>query len=121
MLEEQKGMLENSNTMKDVFNTLKSTGEVLKSEQGAVKAEDIEKVREDMEDLKDSQNEVNEMFSGYAGQGNEEVDDELAQMEKEMAEEEVSLPSANKEDVPQVKVAEREAKKEEEALRDFLA
>lgn len=24
MLEEQKGMLENSNTMKDVFNTLKS-------------------------------------------------------------------------------------------------
>ena len=33
-----------------------------------------------------------------------------------MAEEEVSLPSANKEDVPQVKVAEPEAKKEEEAL-----
>ena len=75
-----------------MFNTLKSTGEVLKSEQGAVKAEDIENVREDMEDLKDSQNEVNEMFSGYAEQGNEEVDDELAQMEKEMAEE-VSLPS----------------------------
>ena len=69
-----------------------------------------------MEDLKDSQNEVNEMFSGYAEQGNEEVDDELAQMEKEMAEEKVSLPSANKEDVPQVKVAEPEAKKEEEAL-----
>ena len=65
-----------------MFNTLKSTGEVLKSEQGAVKAEDIEKVREDMEDLKDSQNEVNEMFSWYAEQGNEEVDDELAQMEK---------------------------------------
>lgn len=42
-------------------------------------------------------------------------------MEKEMAEEEVSLPSANKEDVPQVKVAEPEAKKEEEALGDFLA
>ena len=93
----------------------------MKSEQGAVKAEDIEKVREDMEDLKDSQNEVNEMFSGYAEQGNEEVDDELVQMEKEMPEEEVSLPSANKEDVPQVKVAEPEAKKEEEALGDFLA
>ena len=74
-----------------------------------------------MEDLKDSQNEINEMFSEYADQGNEEVDEELAQMEKDMAEEEVSLPSVNKEDVPQVKVAEPEGKKEEEALGDFLA
>ena len=49
------------------------------------------------------------------------LDTDIIEKLKEMAEEEVSLPSANKEDVPQVKVAEPEAKKEEEALGDFLA
>ena len=119
MLEEQKGMLENSQMMKDVIGTLKQTGEYLKVTSAAIKAEDIDQIKEDMEEMKASQDEIGEMFGEYNNENNEEIDEELGDLEKEIADEEVNLPSANKEDVP-VERVEIKQNVDEKAFENFL-
>ena len=120
MMEEQRMMLESQDSMKKVFETISSTNQVIKETSKGVDVEAIEKVREDMEELKDSQKEMGDFFAEYNQEGDAEVEDELEQLEADMAKEEVNLPEAHKESVPEAKVKE-DTKKEEEALGDFLA
>ena len=121
MMEEQKAMLENTDTMKAVFQTITSTNEVIKQTGKDLNIETIEKAREDMQDIKDQQAEMNDLFKEYAEEGNEEVDEELENLEKEIADQEVNLPAANKEEVIAEPPQKDNIKKEEEALGDFLA
>ena len=120
MMEEQRMMLESQDSMKKVFETISSTNQVIKETSKGVDVEAIEKVREDMEELKDSQKEMGDFFAEYNQEGDAEVEDELEQLEADIAKEDVTLPEAHKESVPEQKGKE-ETKKEEEALGDFLA
>ena len=121
MMEEQRMMLENQDSMKKIFETVSSTNQTIKEIGKGVSVEEIEKAREDMEEMKDAQKEMGDFFAEYADAGNEEVDEELNQLEAEMAKEEVNLPDANKEKVIQEPAAKEDIKKEEDALGDFLA
>ena len=121
MMEEQRMMLENQDSMKKIFETVSSTNQTIKEIGKGVSVEEIEKAREDMEEMKDAQKEMGDFFAEYADAGNEEVDEELNQLEAEVAKEEVNLPDANKEKVIQVPAAKEDIKKEEDALGDFLA
>ena len=121
MMEEQRMMLENQDSMKKIFETVSSTNQAIKEMGKGVSVEEIEKAREDMEEMKDAQKEMGDFFAEYADAGNEEVDEELNQLEAEMAKEEVNLPDANKEKVIQEPAAKEDIKKEEDALGDFLA
>ena len=121
MMEEQKMMLERQYSMKKIFETVSSTNQTIKEIGKGVSVEEIEKAREDMEEMKDAQKEMGDFFAEYADAGNEEVDEELNQLEAEMAKEEVNLPDANKEEVIQEPAAKEDIKKEEDALGDFLA
>ena len=121
MMEEQKMMLENQDSMKKIFETVSSTNQALKEMGKGVSVEEIEKAREEMDEIKDAQKEMGDFFAEYAEEGNEDVEEELDQLEAEMAKEEVNLPDANKEAVPEESVAKEDNKKEEDALGDFLA
>ena len=121
MMEEQRMMLETQDSMKTIFETVSSTNQTIKEIGKGVSVEEIEKAREDMEEMKDAQKEMGELFAEYADAGNEEVDEELDQLEAEVAKEEVNLPDANKEKVIQEPAAKEDIKKEEDALGDFLA
>ena len=121
MMEEQRMMLETQDSMKTIFETVSSTNQTIKEIGKGVSVEEIEKAREDMEEMKDAQKEMGDLFAEYADAGNEEVDEELDQLEAEVAKEVVNLPDANKEKVIQVPAAKEDIKKEEDALGDFLA
>ena len=121
MMEEQRMMLETQDSMKTIFQTVSSTNQTIKEIGKGVSVEEIEKAREDMEEMKDAQKEMGDFFAEYAEAGNEEVDEELDQLEAEVAKEEVNLPDANKEKVIQQPPAKEDIKKEEDALGDFLA
>ena len=121
MMEEQKMMLENQDSMKKIFETVSSTNQALKEMGKGVSVEEIEKAREEMDEIKDAQKEMGDFFAEYAEEGNEDVEEELDQLEAEMAKEDVNLPDANKEAVPEQSVAKEDNKKEEDALGDFLA
>ena len=121
MMEEQKMMLESQDSMKKIFETVSSTNQAIKEMGKGVSVEEIEKAREDMEEMKDAQKEMGDFFAEYADAGNEEVDEELNQLEAEMAKEEVNLPDANKEKVIQEPAAKEDIKKQEDELGDFLA
>ena len=121
MMEEQRMMLENQDSMKKIFETVSSTNQAIKEMGKGVSVEEIEKAREDMEEMKDAQKEMGDFFAEYADAGNEEVDEELNQLEAEMAKEEVNLPDANKEEVIQEPAAKEDIKKQEDELGDFLA
>ena len=121
MMEEQRMMLENQDSMKKIFETVSSTNQAIKEMGKGVSVEEIEKAREDMEEMKDAQKEMGDFFAEYAEAGNEEVDEELDQLQAEVAKEEVNLPDANKEEVIQEPAAKADIKKEEDALGDFLA
>ena len=121
MMEEQRMMLENQDSMKKIFETVSSTNQTIKEIGKGVSVEEIEKAREDMEEMKDAQKEMGDFFAEYADAGNEEVDEELNQLEAEVAKEEVNLPDANKEKVIQEPAAKEDIKKQEDELGDFLA
>ena len=121
MMEEQRMMLETQDSMKTIFETVSSTNQTIKEIGKGVSVEEIEKAREDMEEMKDAQKEMGDFFAEYADAGNEEVDEELNQLEAEMAKEEVNLPDANKEEVIQEPAAKEDIKKQEDELGDFLA
>ena len=121
MMEEQRMMLENQDSMKKIFETVSSTNQTIKEIGKGVSVEEIEKAREDMEEMKDAQKEMGDFFAEYAEAGNEEVDDELDQLQAEVAKEEVNLPDANKEKVIQQPPAKEDIKKQEDELGDFLA
>ena len=121
MMEEQRMMLETQDSMKTIFETVSSTNQTIKEIGKGVSVEEIEKAREDMEEMKDAQKEMGDFFAEYADAGNEEVDEELDQLEAEVAKEVVNLPDANKEKVIQQPPAKEDIKKEEDALGDFLA
>ena len=120
MMEEQRMMLENQDSMKKIFETVSSTNQAIKEMGKGVSVEEIEKAREDMEEMKDAQKEMGDFFAEYNQEGDAEVEDELEQLEADIAKEDVNLPEAHKESVPEQKGKE-DTKKEEEALGDFLA
>ena len=117
MMEEQKGMLENSATTKGVIDAVKQATAVIKANK--VDVEEFENVKEIMEEAKADQEELNDFFKDYADQEQEGVDEELEQLEEQMAKEEAGvMPMHNKENLGPVPA---QKNKEEEDLNAFLA
>ena len=109
MMEEQQMMLSNAESLKDVFKTVSEANNAIKEANAGMNIDDLEKIKDDLEviyfyiyiliyinlqDIKDQQKELNDIFATHSVIENEELDEELAQMEKEMLEDE--LPDANK-------------------------
>ena len=117
MMEEQKMMLQNTAQMIDVMQAIKNANEVLKKTKG-VKVEDLEQMREDMDNIKADQEELNNFFIDYTEENLEDVNEELEELEKQIAQNDIgSLPQAHEE-----KLHPQKAKnKEEDALNSFLS
>ena len=95
MMEEQKGMLENSATTKGVIDAVKQATAVIK--ENKVDVEEFENVKEQMEEAKTDQEELNDFFKDYADQNEEGIEDDLKDLEAEIIKEETkNLPSAVK-------------------------
>ena len=119
MMEEQRMMLENAQNTVDIVTTIKNTNQVVKGATKGVSVEDLEDLRGEMEDMKATQDELNDFFKDYADQDQEDVEEELGQLEEEMAKEATNvLPSINKENLGPMPA---EKNKEEEDLSNFLA
>ena len=118
MMEEQKMMLQNTAQMKDVMQAIINANEVLKDETKGVKVEDLEQMREDMDNIKADQEELNNLFIDYTEENLEDVNEELEELEKQIAQNDIgSLPQAHEE-----KLHPQKAKnKEEDALNSFLS
>ncbi|MCQ2820193.1 MAG: SNF7 family protein [archaeon] len=120
MMEEQKSMLENAETMSDVYKVLQSSTQAVKEKNKLLDVDKLDAMKDDMEELKAQQEEVNTFFAEYNQEGNEELEDDLAALQEEIAKEDNQLPAAHQEEVNVVKepkVQEADAK----ALEDFMA
>ena len=116
MMEEQKGMLENSATTKGVIDAVKQATAVIK--QNKVDVEEFDIVKEQMEEAKADQEELNDFFKDYADQNEEGIEDDLKDLEAEIIKEETkNLPSAVKTQLDGEKV---KTKNEEKALEEFV-
>ena len=119
MMEEQKFMLENASHTKDVVNAIKQGNAAVKEASKGMSVEDLDNIKGEMEDLKANQDELNDFFKEYGEQDQEGVDEELDELEKEMANEDVgAMPVSNKENLGPVPA---EKDKEEADLNAFLA
>ena len=119
MMEEQKFMLENASHTKDVVNAIKQGNAAVKEASKGMSVEDLDTIKGEMEDLKANQDELNDFFKEYGEQDQEGVDEELDELEKEMANEDVgAMPVSNKENLGPVPA---EKDKEEADLNAFLA
>ena len=119
MMEEQKFMLENASTTKDIVDAIKQGNAAVKDATKGMSVEDLDNRKGEMEDLKANQDELNDFFKEYGEQDQEGVDEELDELEKEMANEDVgAMPVSNKENLGPVPA---EKDKEEADLNTFLA
>ena len=119
MMEEQKFMLENAPTTKDIVDAIKQGNAAVKDATKGMSVEDLDNIKGEMEDLKANQDELNDFFKEYGEQDQEGVDEELDELEKEMANEDVgAMPVSNKENLGPVPA---EKDKEEADLNAFLA
>ena len=119
MMEEQKFMLENASHTKDIVDVIKQGNAAVKEVSKVMSVEDLDTIKGEMEDLKANQDELNDFFKEYGEQDQEGVDEELDELEKEMANEDVgAMPVSNKENLGPVPA---EKDKEEADLNAFLA
>ena len=119
MMEEQKFMLENASHTKDIVDAIKEGNAAVKEASKGMSVEDLDTIKGEMEDLKANQDELNDFFKEYGEQDQEGVDEELDELEKEMANEDVgAMPVSNKENLGPVPA---EKDKEEADLNAFLA
>ena len=119
MMEEQKFMLENASTTKDIVDAIKQGNAAVKDATKGMSVEDLDNIKGEMEDLKANQDELNDFFKEYGEQDQEGVDEELDELEKEMANEDVgAMPVSNKENLGPVPA---EKDKDENDLNAFLA
>ena len=119
MMEEQKLMLENASHTKDIVDVIKQGNAAVKEASQGMSVEDLDTIKGEMEDLKANQDELNDFFKEYGEQDQEGVDEELDELEKEMANEDVgAMPVSNKENLGPVPA---EKDKEEADLNAFLA
>ena len=94
MLDDQKIALENALFFGNIMSTLKTANNVLN--QNKVTVEELEDESEKIKENKDNIGELNKVFEEANNENEDELSDELEKWEQEL-ENEVKLPSANKE------------------------
>lgn len=94
MLDDQKIALENAMFFGNIMSTLKTANNVLN--QNKVTVEELEDESEKIKENKDNIGELNKVFEEANNENEDELSDELEKWEQEL-ENEVKLPSANKE------------------------
>ena len=117
MMEEQQMSMENTGMMKGRMEAIKNANLVIKEAQKELNVEDMENIKDDMDELKQAQAEMGDFFAEYTNADNDEVEDELAALEEEMAKQDTgALPTANKEKINKHK----NVNKEEDDLNQFM-
>ena len=119
MMEEQKMMLESKSRIIDVFPAINKKYQAVYEATKRISVEDLQQMKEDLDKVKAGQKELNDFFNDYEDQDQEGVDEELEQLEKDMAKEEAgAMPISNKENFGPVLT---EKNNEETDLNSFLA
>ena len=118
MMEEQQMIMENTGMMKGTMEAIKNANMVIKEAQKDLNVEDMENIKDDMVELKQAQAEMGDFFAEYTNADNDEVEDELAALEEEMAKQDTgALPMANNEKINKQK---NNLNRDEDALNQFM-
>ena len=117
MMEQQKLNMESQMNNKNVFETMQ---EGTKTIERLAREADIDKfddIREKHEEMEDRNREINDFFANYAEEQTEDWEDELAELEAELAEEELGDDIVDKPiKAPKAKNKVERLNKEEEDL-----
>jgi hypothetical protein len=111
MIETQINQIESLQSQKDALDVLKQGNEALKQLQKEVNVEKFQEIADDLDELKEQNKEITDFFKERGMDEEEGVEDELnrlmASVEKESG---GDLPSANKEELTEDKVEEKNKK-----------
>ena len=110
IVEEQIMKIESNSTLLECQNVLSNGNKILKELTNNNKIENWEKIKDDMDELKEEQDEINDFLKSHnmnENEYNEDIEKEMANMEKEL-----NLPSANTGEI----IIEDNKKKEEEKI-----
>jgi len=89
MLEQQKLALEQASQDADVFGTLKEADQAVKQASKGVSVEAFEDLKDAMDEQQNLRNEISEFFGNQAGLDDPDLQQELADLENQNAEEEL--------------------------------
>ena len=98
MMEEQKIMLDNTLQLKEIMFVIKEGNNAIINAQKGMNVEVLEDMKEQMDEIKQDQEEMNNFFKTYADENAEDVEEEFAKLEEDIAKESSgAVPMSNKE------------------------
>ena len=98
MMEEQKIMLDNTLQLKEIMFVIKEGNNAIINAQKGMNVEVLEDMKEQMDEIKQDQEEMNNFFKTYADENAEDVEEEFAKLEEDIAKESAgAVPMSNKE------------------------
>ena len=95
MMAKQLNMIENTQFDKNVFESLKAGKQAVEANQKKMDIDEMEDIRDGIEDQMEEQERINEFFTEFAAEDQDELLDELEEMNAENALDELDeLPDA---------------------------
>ena len=88
MLEQQLTSLESGAFDQNIFEGMKMGQQAMNQVQAKMDIDAMEDLKDDMQEQMDKQEEINDFFVGVANEGNDEIEDELADLMAETEAEE---------------------------------
>ena len=89
MMEQQKLNMESQMNNKNVFETMQEGTKTIERLAREADIDKFDEIREKHEEMEDRNREINDFFANYAEEQTEDWEDELAELEAELAEEEL--------------------------------
>ena len=80
MLEQQLTSLESGAFDQNIFEGMKQGQAAMNQVQSKMNIDEIEDLKDDMAEQMEKQEEINDFFIGVANEGNDEIEDELADL-----------------------------------------
>ena len=89
MMEQQKLNMESQMNNKNVFDTMAEGTKTIQELQKEADIDKFDEIRDIHEEMEDKNREINDFFSNYAEEQTEDCEDDLAELEAELAEDEM--------------------------------
>mgnify|MGYP001953844497 FL=1 len=89
MMEQQKLNMESQMNNKNVFDTMAEGTKTIQELQKEADIDKFDEIRDIHEEMEDKNREINDFFSTYAEEQTEDCEDDLAELEAELAEDEM--------------------------------
>ena len=106
MIEKQISQIESAQNLQECMSVLKQGNEVLQKLQSTIKLDEWEKIKDDMDELKEKDQEISNYLKEYGvneAEYNEEVDNEIDKLMKEIEGNKIDLPNVPKEEIKEDK------------------